>query len=273
MSSGSSNSSSEEEGLTCLLDVVGGGGMAVKEASTKAAAVMNEKIDDEKILKLRNFVQQIHLEEGAKEEVVPKKDDPMKVENVWEQVDVLKREICDLLVEREKLCCKVGEKKSGREDELRRELAESRQKVEGAKVAREQLRELYSERIKNKVTTGRVASKEEFNRLREDYFRSVVQAGQLEERLGELKQEVVAANTSVARLQKELQAATGGWQGQQGNPWQVGVPYGSKAGRAVSGERDRYGRPVGRERGGQYGRAGSGERGPVNREGGGSRQR
>ena len=82
--------------------------------------------------------------------------------------------------------------------------------------------------------------------------RSVVQAGKLEEKMGELKQEVVEANKSVNRLQKELQMTTGSWQGQQVNPWQVGVPSGSKSGRAVGGERDRFGRQVG-------------ERGPGNR--------
>ena len=94
----------------------------------------------------------------------------------------------------------------------------------------------------------------------------MVEAGKLEEKMGELKQEVVEANKSVYRLQKELQMTTGGWQGQQGNPWQEGVPYGSKSGRAVGGERDRFGRHV-EERGGggQYRRAESGERGPGNR--------
>ena len=82
--------------------------------------------------------------------------------------------------------------------------------------------------------------------------RSVVQAGKLEEKMGELKQEVVEANKSVNRLHKELQMTMGGWQGQQVNPWQVGVPSGSKSGRAVGGERDRFGRQVG-------------ERGPGNR--------
>ena len=71
--------------------------------------------------------------------------------------------------------------------------------------------------------------------------RSVVQAGKLEVKMGELKQEVVEAN--VNRLQKELQMGTDCWQ--QGNLWQVGVPYGSKCGRAlVGGEKDRFGRQV-----------------------------
>ena len=39
-----------------------------------------------------------------------------------------------------------------------------------------------------------------------------------------------------------LQMTMGDWQGQQGNTWQVVVPYGSKCGRAVGGDRDRWGR-------------------------------
>merc|ERR1719318_1229768 len=116
------------------------------------------------------------------------------------------------------MSAKVGDlTRGGREEELREELCESREKVERAKVAREQLRELYMERNRGKVGTGREASKEEFTRLKEEYFRSVVEAGKLEEKMGELKQEVVEANKSVNRLQKELQMTTGGeGQGSQG---------------------------------------------------------
>ena len=45
----------------------------------------------------------------------------------------------------------------------------------------------------------------------------------MEEKMGKLKQEVVEANKSENRLQKELQMSLGGWQGHQGNSWQVGV--------------------------------------------------
>ena len=76
-------------------------------------------------------------------------------------------------------------------------------------------------------------------------YRMVLKAGQLDEQQGELKQEVVAANITVARLQMDLMSLTGGRQGKPANPWQVGVPYGSKVGRVGGGERDRYGRPIG----------------------------
>merc|ERR1712086_700131 len=90
-----------------------------------------------------------------------------------------------------------------------------------------------------------VANEEEFKRMKKEYFGMVLKAGQLDEQQGELKQEVVAANITVARLQMDLMSLTGGRQGKPANPWQVGVPYGSKVGRVGGGERDRYGRPIG----------------------------
>ena len=54
-------------------------------------------------------------------------------------------------------------------------------------------------------------------------YRSEVQAGKMEEKMGKLMQDVVEANKSENRLQKELQMSLGGWQGHQGNSWQVGV--------------------------------------------------
>ena len=170
MSDRSNTSSSDEEGLTCLLDVVGGG-VAPRDIPIKTE--VKDKIDDQKILHLRNLVQQIHLQqEVAMEEIIETKKDEPKEVNLWEQVDLLKKENCALLVEREKLRVKLGGMdRGGRAEELQGELMESREKVERAKVAREQLRELYRERSKNKVGTGREASKEEFDRLKEEYFR------------------------------------------------------------------------------------------------------
>ena len=101
-------------------------------------------------------------------------------------------------------------------------MSDSRKKVERSKIVRKQLRELYEERNRLKVGTGREGSKEEFTRLKEEYFRlenvdnkkivypslainrSVVQAGKLEEKMGEPKQEVLEANKSVNRLQMTM---------------------------------------------------------------------
>merc|ERR1712013_575911 len=116
----------------------------------------------------------------------------------------------------------------------------------------EQLRQLYREKEIAKEEKGFVkASKEEFARMKEEYFRDVVEAGKLEEKMRDLKHEVREANKSVLRLQQDLQIVTGRYQENQ-NPWQVGAPYGSTAGRSVGTERDRYGRIVD-ERGGETG--------------------
>ena len=62
--------------------------------------------------------------------------------------------------EREKLSAKLMDlTRGGREEELREELCKSREKVERAKVAREELRKLYMERSRVKVVTGREARK------------------------------------------------------------------------------------------------------------------
>ena len=60
----------------------------------------------------------------------------------------------------------------GKEDELRAELFSCRQKLENAKLAKEQLRQLYREKEIAKEEKGFVkASKEEFERMKEEYFR------------------------------------------------------------------------------------------------------
>merc|ERR1712179_358023 len=119
----------------------------------------------------------------------------------------------------------------GKEEELRAELLSSYQKLENAKRAKEQLRKMYREKEIGRGEKGCVkASQEEFERMKE------------------VKHEVREANKSVAKLKQDVQMATGRYQESQ-NPWQLGVPYGSTAGRSVGIERDRYGRVV-EERGG-----------------------
>ena len=106
------------------------------------------------------------------EEMTEVKKDDSKEINLRDHVELLKKENCALLVEREKMSAKLDDlTRGGREEELREALCESREKVERAKVAREQLRQLYVERNREKVGTGREANKEEFTRLKEEYFR------------------------------------------------------------------------------------------------------
>ena len=101
----------------------------------------------------------------------PKSAAPKEI-NLLDQVELLKQEICSLLMEREAASATVGnEREGGREAELRAELAESREKVDNAKAAKEQLRDLYNERNRDKVETGMVASKEEFTRMKNEYFK------------------------------------------------------------------------------------------------------
>merc|ERR1719369_389097 len=130
-----------------------------------------------------------------------------------------------------------------REEQLRKEVAASKKLAERAKKSKNQLKELYDQRKRERVEKGREATKELFNSMKEEYFRNVLRVGQLEDQIRDLKPQVLSAKNSVANLQRELQNIKG-FQGQKGNPWQVGVPYGSKAGRSGNLERDKYGRPI-----------------------------
>ena len=169
MSLRSRSSSSSDDGLTCLIDVVGGSGPA---GDASADAKPKEIIDDEKVLQLRNLVQKCRMQDATMEDKIEDKKDNFSEISPWEQVDILKRENCVLLMEREKLHAELGEvKKSSRVEELEKELVESRAMVQRAKVAKEQLRELYKERSQNKKVSGKDATREEFVRMREEYFR------------------------------------------------------------------------------------------------------
>ena len=141
----SSVSSSDDEGLTCLLDVVGGDS---DHRADPTITTVKEDIDEEQILQLRNLVQHIQLLDQVEIEEIkkPKSAAPREI-NLLDQVELLKQEICSLLMEREAMSATVGnEREGGREAELRAELAESREKVDNAKAAKEQLRDLYKER-------------------------------------------------------------------------------------------------------------------------------
>ena len=141
---------------------VGGGDYAPKDDLNK----IDVKEDEEEIL------QCIHMQvDEAMVEKAESKRDESKEMNLRDQVELLKT--CSLFREREKLSAKLGDLtiRGGREDELREELCKSRENVERAEVAREQLREFYVERCRVKVGTGREANKEECTRLKEEYFR------------------------------------------------------------------------------------------------------
>ena len=162
--------------------------------------------------------------------------------SLWEEESILKKEICELLAEKVKheIQCRDDEKRQ----QLEKELEESRALVENAKRSKVMLTEYYEKRNKERASSGIVASEEMFKKMKEEYFEMVVTAGKLDEKQRELRHEVRAANSANAKLQMELADETGGRYGKACNPWQVGVPYGSKAGRSNYGQRDKFGRPV-----------------------------
>jgi len=254
------SSSSDEEELTCLLDVVGKGGGGSLETNDKdyKSVVVKDEVKEKVIPNLINNqdedrTKKVGIEPTIKKEktLIETGDDSLSEMSLVDQIEILKRDICSLLVERERMSEKIDDFKAGggKEEELRAELLSSYQKLENAKRAKEQLRKLYKEKETGRGEKGCVkASQEEFERMKEEYFGKVVEVGQLEEKMKELKHEVREANKSVAKLKQDVQMATGRYQEPQ-NPWQVGVPYGSTAGRSVGTERDRYGRVV-EERGG-----------------------
>jgi len=243
------SSSSDEEELTCLLDVVGGG--VPNPSINNQKQVIKEDIKDADTFKVREKVQQLQISDQVKTENTcddtntdtTRSNECLSDVCLTDQVEILKKEICDILIKRERASALMPDSNTngGREEELRAELARSREKFENAKSAKEQLRALYKERNESRDKKGMVkASQEEFKRMKEEYFRAVVKAGKLEERQRELKHEVRESNKNVAKLQKELQWTTGVQENH--NPWMVGVPYGSKATKSMGMERDRFGR-------------------------------
>ena len=88
--------------------------------------------------------------------------------SLWEEVDRLKKENCELLTQKVKESMKYEEVR--KRSDLEKELTSSKKLVERAKRSRDQLREYYVERRKEKVETGAVASQEEFDRMKKEYF-------------------------------------------------------------------------------------------------------
>ena len=87
---------------------------------------------------------------------------------MWEQVDRLKKEICELLVEKVKESMNYEESK--KRSELEKELQENKALVERAKRSKDQLKEYYAERKKERMKSGTIASPEEFEKTKKEYF-------------------------------------------------------------------------------------------------------
>ena len=170
------SSSSDEEELTCLLDVVGGGGGQDSQENCKPIA-LKEDVNAEDILKVGNLV---HRNRTVKLEVNQLHEDETNGGNgdglslsamcLHDQVESLQKDICALLLERERISETINDLKvvgGEKEDELRAELFSCRQKLENAKLAKEQLRQLYREKEIARKENGFVkASKEEFARMK-----------------------------------------------------------------------------------------------------------
>ena len=173
------SSSSDEEELTCLLDVVGGGEGQDSEEKNCKSVVVKEDVSVKDILKVGNLVHQNKMvkveDKHLHEDETNGGHDGLSAMCLHDQVESLKNDICALLVERERMSETIDDFKvvdGGKEDELRAELFSCRQKLENAKLAKEQLRQLYREKEIAKEEKGLVkASKEEFERMKEEYFR------------------------------------------------------------------------------------------------------
>ena len=87
---------------------------------------------------------------------------------MWEEVDRLKKEICELLVQEVKESMKYEEVR--KRTDLEKELASSKLLVERAKRSKDQLREYYAERNRKKEEVKTVANEEEFERMKKEYF-------------------------------------------------------------------------------------------------------
>ena len=88
--------------------------------------------------------------------------------SMWEEVDRLKKELCELLTEKVKKSLNYDEAR--KRSEMEKELADSKALVERSKKSKDQLEEYYKERKEKKKECGAVASKEEFMRMKKEYF-------------------------------------------------------------------------------------------------------
>lgn len=161
-------------------------------------------------------------EEASEEKYVEQsktkvKEGKCEMRSLDEQLAELRRENCRLLQEREEMMKSQGDI-GDREEE---------KKLERARVARDQLRLHYVE----KEAKGEVkVTREQFEERKEMYFKTVLEEGELMEELHELEAELTSTNNAVARLDREIWRFKPEEQqqvGAGGNPWQVGVPYGS----------------------------------------------
>ena len=86
----------------------------------------------------------------------------------WEEVERLKKEICEILTKRVKESLNYEEVK--KRTDLEKELSECKALVQRAKRSKDQLQEYYAEKRRKKSEAGKVASEEEFGKMKKEYF-------------------------------------------------------------------------------------------------------
>jgi len=158
-------------------------------------------------------------EESGEEESGGEKN---QVLTLREQMRILRKEQCRLLIEKEKQV-DLQEKKGADGGKL----AEAKAKLERAKSNREQLGLHYHRKEAAAAAEG--VTLEVYKKLKDEYFGFVRQAGELDLQLKEMEEDLKSAHNSLGRMERELWAAEDKNcpRRKAANPWQVGVPYGS----------------------------------------------
>jgi len=139
------------------------------------------------------------------------------------QMMILRKEQCRLMKERER---RVNEGETTASDESK--LADARARLERAKHNREQLGLHYKR--KEALAAEQGATLEVYRQLKDEYFGFVRQAGELDLQLKEMEEDLNSAHNALGRRERELWATEdkNGPRRKAANPWQVGVPYGSR---------------------------------------------
>jgi len=142
---------------------------------------------------------------------------------IQEQMMILRKEQCRLLKERER---RVKEDETSASDGSK--LADARARLERAKHNREQLGLHYKR--KEALAAEQGATLEVYRQLKDEYFGFVRQAGELDLQLKEMEEDLNSAHNALGRRERELWATEdkNGPRRKAANPWQVGVPYGSR---------------------------------------------
>jgi len=189
-------------------------GAKLTESKRSVSRTQEEKKHQEKVTASKSNEEESGGEErgGVKSQVL----------TLREQMRILRKEQCRLLIEKEKQV-DLQEKKGADGGKL----AEAKAKLERAKSNREQLGLHYHRKEAAAAAEG--VTLEVYKKLKDEYFGFVRQAGELDLQLKEMEEDLKSAHNSLGRMERELWAAEDKNcpRRKAANPWQVGVPYGS----------------------------------------------